>query len=364
MHTCNHSKCHNPIHCFLPPYVLDRFVESDDPEVRRIAVDAIKQAAAARTMRNIIARMPIMAAIPSPAGTKHRLVYDMKNVGRQQRLPGKLVRSEGQEPVQDKAVNEAYDHSGTIYDFYQEIFNRNSLDDRGMALISSVHFSRRYNNAFWNGEQMTYGDGDGNIFIRFTKALDVAAHEMTHGVVQHTCNLEYWKESGALNEHFADAMGALVKQWYLKQTVNEADWLNGDQIMGPGVIAKCLRTFKAEKAYEDDPLLGTDPQPKHMKEKYDGLDDNGGVHINSGIPNHAFYRVAMELGGQAWDKAGKIWYQTMKNLNQTSQFQEAASMTYLVAGQLFGSGSLEQQAVKQGWDAVGISAEVPISKQL
>jgi Zn-dependent metalloprotease len=150
-------------------------------------------------------------------------------------------------------------------------------------------------------------------------------------------------------------MGALVKQWYLKQDVKTADWLNGDSIMGPGVSAKCIRTFKAEKAYENDPLLGTDPQPKHIRDKYNGSDDNGGVHINSGIPNHAFYRVAMEIGDYAWEKTGKIWYQTLKNLNTRSNFQEAASMTHMVAGSMFGSNSLEQQAVKNGWNAVGIT---------
>jgi Zn-dependent metalloprotease len=356
MHICQNPHCHNPIHCFLPPYVLDNLVESSDPEIRRLAVHAIKQAAAARAMRSMISRMPMMAAIPSPGGTKNRLVYDMENISDEGRLPGKLMCSEGQDPpAGNEDAKEAYEHSGTVYDFYQAVFNRNSIDDRGMSMISTVRFGKRYNNAFWNGEQMTYGDGDGKIFTRFTKALDVAAHEMTHGVIQHTCNLEYFKESGALNEHFADAMGALVKQWFLKQDVKQADWLNGDQIMGSEVTAKCLRTFKAEKAYENDPLLGTDPQPKHMKDKYEGFEDRGGVHINSGIPNHAFYRAAMELGGFAWEKIGQIWYQTMKNLNDKSQFQEMASMTHLVAGQQFGNGSTEQLAVKTGWDAVGMT---------
>ncbi|WP_309734910.1 M4 family metallopeptidase [Chamaesiphon sp. OTE_75_metabat_556] len=350
---CNHPSCHNPLHCFLPPYVIDRLVESGDAEIRRLGIDATASAAEARTMRSMLANMPLMAAMASPAGTKHRLVYDMKN--RQSPLPGKLVRSEGDPAATDEAVKEAYDYSGAVYDFYKAIFNRNSLDDRGMTLKSSVHVGRRYNNAFFNGAQMAYGDGDGQIFIRFTKAIDVVAHELTHGVVSFTSDLEYQDESGALNEHFADAFGAMVKQWYLKQDVNAANWLNGDTIMGPAVTAKCIRTFKEGKAYDNDPLLGTDPQPKHMRDKDTGTDDNGGVHINSGIPNHAFYKVALEIGGNSWDKTGKIWYQTLKNLNRFSQFQEAASMTHTVAGSLFGAGSLEQQAVKNGWSAVGIT---------
>ncbi|PSB04947.1 M4 family metallopeptidase [Merismopedia glauca] len=357
MHICNNPSCHNPLHCFLPPHVIDRLTESEDPEIRRLAIDAKASAAAARAVRSTLATMPMMAAIPSPAGTKYRLVYNAEN--RRFPLPGTLVRSEGDPPVTDEAVNEAYDYSGVTYDFYKDIFGRNSLDNRGMSLISSVHFGSRENNAFWTGDQMLYGDGDGRLFISFTKAIDVVAHELTHGVITNTSNLKYELQSGALNEHFADAMGAMVKQKYLNQTVDRADWLNGDAIMGPGTTAKSLRTFKEGKAYENDPLLDTDPQPKHMRDfvvlPNDPLNDNGGVHINSGIPNHAFYRVALEIGGNAWDKTGKIWYQTLLNLNIDSEFQEAASMTHMVAGSMFGAGSLEQQAVKNGWNAVGIT---------
>jgi Zn-dependent metalloprotease len=354
MHTCHHCQ-RDPLHCILPPHVLDRLLNAEDPEIRRAAIAAIKQSAAARSLRNALSRMPAMAVTASPAGTKNRLVYDMKNIDLQQLLPGTLVRSEGQEAVNDEAVNEAYDYSGVVYDFYLEKLNRNSLDDRGMSLISTVHFGNKYNNAFWNGEQMTYGDGDGQIFIRFTKGLDVVGHELSHGVVSHTSNLEYFEEPGALNEHFADALGESIQQWHLKQDVTQSNWTVGESIMGPGVNAKGLRTFKAEKAYENDSLLGTDPQPKHLKDKYVGFEDNGGVHINSGIPNYAFYLTAMEIGGYVWDKTAKIWYQTLKNLNTKSNFQECASMTYQVAGSMFGSGSIEQQAVKIGWDAVGIS---------
>ncbi len=349
MHTC-----HNPLHCFVPPDVLDRLFTADDPEIRENAIETIKAASAVRAVRTTLARMPMMAAVPSPGGTKNRLVYDLKN-NRFFPLPGYFVRAEGDNPVNDDAVNEAYDYSGTTYDFYKEIFERNSLDNKGMSLISSVHYGKNINNAFFNGEQMLYGDGDGKTFIRFTKALDVVAHELTHGVIMHESNLEYLNESGALNEHFADAMSALVKQWHLQQTVEEADWLMGDAIMVPSFGVKSLRTFTADKAYENHPVLGTDRQPKHIKDKYTGSEDNGGVHINSGIPNHAFYLVAIKIGGKSWEKTGWIWYKTLRNLNQSSNFQEAAAMTYQVAGADFGNGSLEQQAVKKAWDVVGIT---------
>ena len=171
----------------------------------------------------------------------------------------------------------------------------------------------------------------------------------------HVRNLEYQNQSGALNEHFADVFGSLIKQWRKKQTALKADWLIGDAIMGPGVEAKAIRTFKDEKAYEDDPILGTDPQPKHMRNFYPGSADNGGVHINSGIPNHAFFLVARALGGKAWTRAGAIWYDTLRKLTRFSQFQEAAETTYEVATNKCGASSKERKAVKAAWKAVGIN---------
>jgi Zn-dependent metalloprotease len=332
--------------------VLDKMAESDVPAVRKLAIEAIARSASLRATRTALAQMPMMAAVPSPLRKKDRLVYDMKGQG-SSFLPGTLVRSEGDPRSQDAAVNEAYDYSGATYDFYKKLFNRNSLDDRGMTLVSSVHLGRKYNNAFWNGEQMAYGDGDGVIFVRFTKSLDVVGHELTHGVATHTCNLEYRNESGALNEHFADVFGSLVKQWKRKQAAAKADWLIGPDIMGPGTTAKSLRTFKEGLAYENDPNLGTDPQPKHLGNKYTGSADSGGVHINSGIPNHAFYLAATSLGGNAWDKMGRIWYQTMLALTPTSVFTDMVARSTQEAGGLFGAGSPEEKAVTKAWQAVG-----------
>ena len=347
------TSCRNPIHCYLPPHVVDRMAQSDDPDVRQVGLEALGHSEAFRAIRNTVSTMPAMAALPSPAGEKYRLVYDMRNARQFFRLPGRLVRREGQAPTKDEAVDEAYDFSGITYDFYEQNFGRNSIDGQGMQLVSSVHFSRRYNNAFWTGDQMVYGDGDGVRFLRFTKALDVVGHELTHGVVQHTSNLEYQDESGALNEHFADVMGEVIQQWHRGYTVEQADWYMGGAIMAPDLGIKGLRTFTAEKAYEDHPIFGTDPQPKHMEDKYTGDEDNGGVHINSGIPNHAFYLVAMELGGRSWEKAGRIWYQTLLRLQRFSEFQEAAEVSYDVAVRLFGA--YEANVIKTAWDKVGIA---------
>jgi Zn-dependent metalloprotease len=346
------TNSHQTFCSIIPPYILDHMSQSSDAKVRRIAIEAIEQSSAARAVRATMTMMAAFAAIPSPGARRHRLVYDVKNGGFDQ-LPGTLVRSERDPKSDDQAVNEAYGYAGTTYNFYKRLFGRNSLDDHGMTLISSVHLGQKLNNAFWTGDQMCYGDGDGRIFIRFTKSIDVVGHELTHGVVSHTCNLEYRNEPGALNEHFADVFGSLVKQWRRRQTVRKADWLIGADIMGPETSAKSLRTFTEEKAYENDLLLGTDPQPKHLKNKYKGTADHGGVHINSGIPNHAFYLVAMELGGKAWEKAGHIWYKTMLKLTTTSQFKDMVEATTESAATLYGNGSLEHKAVAMAWKAVG-----------
>lgn len=358
--------CRNPLHCFIPPHIVDRLAESDDREIRRQAIETIKASSAARATRTMMSIMPMLSAIPSPEGKLHRLVYDMQGQFSMTQLPGALVRSEGDAPHADEAVNEAYDYSGETYRFYKEVFKRNSLDNQGMSLISSVHFRRNYNNAFWNGEQMTYGDGDNRIFQRFTKSLDVVAHELTHGVVEHTCNLVYADESGALNESFADVMSALTKQWRLKQTVDQADWAIGPDVFSPNLRerekVKGIRVLTADKAFENHPDLGTDPQPKHMADirpEHRSPEDAGGVHILSGIPNHAFYLVATQLGGYAWERAGLIWYKTMKRLVRTDNFQKAANMTYEVALAEYGPNSAEAQAIEQGWGKVGITLGKP-----
>lgn len=346
------SSAHHPLHCILPPYVLERLSQSGRPQVRRLAIRAIEASAEARAVRRTLGAFPSLLSGAGTSGKKNRQVHDAKGRGQQQ-LPGTLVRSEGQPRVADPAVNEAYDHSGATWDFYNKCFSRNSLDGRGMPLVSSVHLMRNFNNAFWNGQQMAYGDGDGEIFQRFTRSLDVVGHELTHGVVSHECALVYQGQSGALNEHFADAFGVMVKQWKKRQTVDKADWLIGAEIMAPASGVKALRTFSEDRAYENSPDLGTDPQPKHRRDMYKGMDDNGGVHLNSGIPNHAFYRFARELGGKSWEVAGPIWYETMRKLSSDSTFEDMIRTTEMIADKNHGAGSRESKALAAAWKAVG-----------
>ena len=296
---------------------------------------------------------------PAATGAKERVVYDAKN-GSQ--LPGTPARNEGDPATGDAAVDEAYDGSGITFDLFSNIYNRNSIDNNGMRLDSTVHYQKGYDNAFWNGQQMVYGDGDEDLpeaqrlFNRFTAALDVIGHELTHGVTQFEAGLVYWDQSGALNESMSDVYGSLVKQYQRQETAADANWIIGEGLFTTNVKGTGIRNMKAPGTAYDDPVLGKDPQPGHMDDYVKTIEDNGGVHINSGIPNHAFYITSIELGGYAWEKAGRIWYKTLTNkLTERSTFQQAADLTYEAAGELYGTGSLEQIAVRKGWSEVGIS---------
>jgi Zn-dependent metalloprotease len=301
-----------------------------------------------------------MLAVPSPAATTNRLVYDAR---RKDRLPGKLVRREGEKKSADVAVNEAYDHSGDTYDFFHEVFGRNSLDGNGMTLISSVHVgepdgsgkSQPMSNAFWDGGQMAYGDGDGRIFQRFTRSLDVVAHELTHGVQSFTSNLVYRGQSGALNEHFSDVFGVLVRQWRRGETAAEASWLIGSEVLVAAPTRRAIRDMEHPgTAYADDPDLGSDPQPAHMKNLYTGGADNGGVHLNSGIPNRAFALAAKALGGRAWETVGRVWYDAMLQLSRDSQFKDMVAITVQIAGDKSRFGKDVKKAVQDAWKKVGL----------
>lgn len=359
-------KQRKPYHCIVPPHMLRAMAESKDERARDSALRTLLASARVRGQREIAG--PVRAALLSVMpGQKRRAIHDAHNEFLNDfDLPGQLVRDEGQPASQDRAVNEAFDGLGATYDFYSKVYGRNSIDDRGLRLVASVHFGDEFNNAFWNGKQMVFGDGDNVIFTSFTKSLDVIGHELTHGVTEFTADLEYHKQPGALNESFSDVFGSLVKQYARKQNVKQADWLIGSEIIAPGVNGVALRSMKDPGSAFNDPRLGgRDPQPKHMNDFVelpdDEFNDFGGVHINSGIPNFAFYLAARELGGFAWEEAGLIWYRSLLQLFQTAQFKDCANITTQVAGTLFGTGSKQQQAVRSAWGEVGVGVSEPLA---
>ncbi len=351
----------HPCRCsIVPPHMLKEIAEKGSQRQRDWALRTLAATEQFRGQRLAAADIEALAR-PMRVAAKQRTIYDAENGSG---LPGRQVRAEGDPPTNDPAADEAYDGSGATYDLFRDVYDRNSIDNRGLRLDSTVHYEQGYDNAFWNGQQMVYGDGDEDLpeaerlFNRFTIAIDVIGHELTHGVTQYEARLRYWEQPGALNESFSDVFGSLVKQRSLGQTAADADWIIGQGLLTENVNGQGLRSMKAPGTAYDDPVLGKDPQPGHMRDYKDVDYDNGGVHINSGIPNRAFYIVATEIGGFAWEKAGQIWYVTLRDkLRGNSNFQDAARLTFQTAGELYGDGSLEQQAVRKGWEEVGLTVD-------
>jgi Zn-dependent metalloprotease len=337
--------------CILPPHIVRSIVEKGSAAQRERALRTLSVDGTLRSLRAAAPRRSplVLAALEAE---KRRTIYTAKHT---QTLPGTVVRSEGDGPTGDAAVDEAYDGLGATWDLYWEAYARNSIDDEGLALDGTVHFGRAYDNAFWNGRQMVFGDGDDDLFERFTIAIDIIGHELTHGVTEDEAGLQYFMQPGALNESVSDVFGSLVKQWSLKQTADQADWLIGAGLFKPKVKGRALRSMKAPGTAYDDPVLGKDPQPDHFSRYVKTMEDSGGVHINSGIPNKAFYLVAAGIGGYAWEKAGRIWYETLRDsqLRASSGFKAFGRRSAANALRLFGPNSGEEQVVRDAWRQVG-----------
>lgn len=344
------------LHCILPPFILKNLLERGSPEQRELARKALLTGTATRADRRFMARIGFVAG-GLTGGGKQRTIFDCQH---RPTTRGALpVRKETDQDAGDPAVDEAFHGVGKTYDFYSEVFHRNSIDNAGMRLDSYVHFDRDYPNAMWDGRRMIFGDGDDFLFSRLTQSLDVIGHELTHGVTQYTSNLEYRGQSGALNESISDVFGSLVKQWSLHQTAAQADWLIGAECWSPNVAGDALRSMKNPGSAFDDPHIGKDPQPAHMRH-YRNLpetpdDDMGGVHINSGIPNHAFYLFATKLGGNAWETPGQIWYEALQRARIDTNFDSFATMTNAVALENFEWSSGVRQALQEAWREVGVS---------
>ncbi|KAG4438712.1 hypothetical protein IFR05_005792 [Cadophora sp. M221] len=277
----------------------------------------------------------------------------------------------------DTSAKEVLEYFGKTFEFYKEVLGRDGIDDANLKMIGSLHYDDvpgppGMDNAFWDGDEMAFGDGDGEIFGSFTKNIDVIGHELTHGVVQFTANLEYEIQSGALNESMADVFGTMIKQYFYpsgKQLASDADWLIGEGIFLPAITnAKALRSMKAPGTAYNNPKVGKDRQPATMDgyAKLPNTDagDWGGVHVNSGIPNHAFYLASVALGGYSWEKAGKIWYaalcdESLKGIDTGTAFKVFADLTVGYAKSIFDADV--EEAVRKAWVDVKVleAAEVP-----
>jgi Zn-dependent metalloprotease len=280
----------------------------------------IQQSQRSRAIRNAKRISMAVFTDTGAAGEGVRKVYDCQH-GWVQRV-GDPVRSEGDRAKGDQAVDNVFDFIGKVREYFKTL-GRSSYDNLGSDIISNVHFGADYNNAFWDGDELTFGDGDGTIFVSFANSLEVVAHEFSHGVTQFTANLEYYGQSGALNESFSDVFGSAITQYVNGQDAESADWLIGDEIMGPELHGESLRSMKAPGTAYDNAIMGKDPQPDHMDNYFTGSSDNQGVHINSGIPNKAFYLAAMAIGT---DPAASIWYHALQNLWATAVFNDAVAV--------------------------------------
>lgn len=337
-----------PYPCIVPPQVLEKLLEHKSRKVRDSALETLMVSERIRERRSLRA----VTAKAAASGALERRIYD---AGTGSDLPGRLVRGELVPATADPSVNEAFDGLGDTYRFFKDVLKRNSIDGNGMVLEGTVHFGDGYQNAFWDGARMVFGDGDGRIFVSFTKSKDVIAHELAHGVTEHTADLAYHNQPGALNESFSDVFGSLVKQYALNQTADQADWLIGKDIVGKDFPGRALRSMKDPgTAYDGD------DQPGHMRNYVDLPDtragDWGGVHVNSGIPNRAFHLFATALGGRAWETAGRVWYATLLELRSDSKFQVCADKSVLVAKREFGADTCD--ALIDAWAKVGITTKV------
>jgi Zn-dependent metalloprotease len=321
---------------FIPSYLLERLVEAGDDTLAACARRTVLLDERIRSQR---------ATAPSPAKGAAWQIHDAQNGTA---LPGKLVRSAGDPEVGDVAVNEAATGITETLALFRD-FGRDSFDDRGALVVATVHYEQGYDNAFWDGSQLVFGDGDGIVFDRFTKPIDVVGHELSHAVTQFTADLTYQGQSGALNESLSDVFGACLKQRHLHQNAEAADWLVGEGIFLPGVNGRALRSMSEPGTAYDDARIGKDPQVGSMADFVVTTDDNGGVHVNSGIPNRAFAIAARAIGGESWSGAGRIWYAALTSgLDKDSDFATFAAATAAAAGE-------HSAAVGDAWAQVGVT---------
>ena len=325
---------------FIPTYLLERLATScddDHPCQRTLVID--------RRLRSVRATAAPQAP---PTGAAAWTIHTADNGSD---LPGTPVRSAGQPASGDVAVDEAYVGIEATLAMLEQVYGRSSYDGQGAPVSATVHFERNYDNAFWDGTQLVFGDGDGEIFERFTKPVDVLAHELCHALTEHTAGLEYHGQSGALNESVSDVFASCLKQRVLGQDAADADWLIGEGIFLPGVQGRALRSMSEPGTAYDDPRIGRDPQVGSMDDYIETPDDDGGVHLNSGIPNRAFHLAATAIGGNAAEGAGRIWYDALTGgaITSTTDFAGFADAVIAAAAK-------HTDVVADAWQQVGVTS--------
>jgi Zn-dependent metalloprotease len=339
--------------CIVPADVLKRFAgDTTLPQDLRSSLDdTLRVDLEFRNLRRQanrltqVARLAIVAPARQLMGPPTVSVFTCDH---SQSLPGTQIPDP--DGSSDATAKNVFKETTLVANFYKEVFNRDSVDNANMALLSSIHYGKNYNNAFWNGSQMTYGDGDGKIFVDFSKANDVIGHELTHGVTQYSLQLNYSGDAGGLNESISDCFGSMFRQWQANQTAGTADWLIGADIVGPAAKERgltCLRDMANPAA---DHCLA--PQPTSYSQITPGMDP----HYSSGPPNLAFCTACKIAGGESWKGVGKVWYEvlTQSGPHPNMVMKDFANRTRNTSAHLFPGNTTLQNAVDQGWRHVGL----------
>jgi Zn-dependent metalloprotease len=323
--------------------------QSSQPGLDPAQVDRLVDARLLEALKSVLPSKQYSALQTKIAATQtagvRRQVFDAKNTSV---YPGELVRSEGDAPIADRAANEVYDNLEVVHRFFKEVFGWEIPDNKGKTLVVTIHYGEEYDNGFWDPtrKQIVFGDGDGKLFRKggFSSLSFLAAY-ISYYVNEWMAQLKYGEgQSGALLVSFAEVMGCLVEQWQKHQTTDEASWLFGADIFAPGVKARALHDLAHPGTAYDDPNLGKDPDWGHMK---DG--------INTGVLNKAFFELSNKLKGYAWEKPGKIWFESYRTLKPKSTFQDLAKATLDVTKKTYGERSPESEAVIESLAAVGIT---------
>ncbi|MFL6144894.1 MAG: M4 family metallopeptidase [Labedaea sp.] len=304
---------------YVPPYLIDHIARTSRKTAEG-GYPAQQTALATRMLREkreAVTLASVPATLQPPVqGRADRVIFDDNH---QWTFSTEPIRGEGGPPTALANANLAYDGLGGTRAFYQEVLGRDSLDNAGVALPAHVNFGVQFNNAYWDGTQMVFGNGDEVIFKDFTGDIDVIGHELTHGVTQYTANLDYTDQPGALNEATSDILGVCVEQYVAKLDAGTFNWLIGEDVMADDLYGEAIRSMSHPGTAYDNPQMGKDPQAADMS----GYVPGGDPHVNSGIINRAFYLMATELGSFP---AAKLWYATLQNLWPTAMFADAAAV--------------------------------------
>lgn len=280
-----------------------------------------------------------------------RRLFDSKNT---YDFPEQPIKTEVQQHSTEESNDPVLQMTNIIYDHFHNSLNRESWDNKNGSVDLFINFGQKYNNAFWDGEHLVFGNGDGQYFNSFL-ILDVVAHEYGHAITDTTARLIYRDQSGALNEHFSDVVGVSIKHLFDDATNNTAkNWLIGEGLFNSRFNARGLRDMENPGTAYNDPELGKDPQPDHMDRYYNGSDDNGGVHINSGIPNKAFSTFCKSTGLKSYDLPLAVWYNALLESGENTGFLEFADLTVKTLKDFYKSESGTIQKLVLAWATVGI----------